>query len=345
MKTKIIGSLLGAAIGDGFGYPTEFMKYGEIIGKWGPKGLRAPIGEIIEITDDTQMAVAVSKAIMSSYEAADIKPIKFEKALRKEFIEWMNSAENNRAPGMTCMRSCENLELGLKWEAATAKNSKGCGANMRVNPVGLLKFKDKSITESQIGQWAQFQSAITHGHAVALAASELTALTTIKIINGVDPNYLVEELIAHCDSQASIYHIDYLGSVWERPGINTPEDYINRGWKDCKEILLKVKEAIKLQDRVSDPCDFTGEGWIAEEAFATALVCFLLYPDDAVETLIRAVNTRGDSDSIACLAGGFAGAKNGIDSFPETWRNRLELKYKIALEQYGAFILNDKKTI
>ncbi len=50
----------------------------------------------------------------------------------------------------------------------------------------------------------------------------------------------------------------------------------------------------------------TGNGWMAEEAFATGLLCFLLFPDQPVQALQRAVVTRGDSDSIACLAGTFA---------------------------------------
>ena len=59
-----------------------------------------------------------------------------------------------------------------------------------------------------------------------------------------------------------------------------------------------------------DPCDLTDEGWIAEEAYATALLCFLKNSNDTKQTLIQSVNTKGDSDSIACIAGSFAGAKN-----------------------------------
>ena len=35
MKEKIEGNIIGAAIGDGFGYPTEFMNLKEIKKKWG----------------------------------------------------------------------------------------------------------------------------------------------------------------------------------------------------------------------------------------------------------------------------------------------------------------------
>ena len=72
MEDQIKGSLIGSAIGDGFGYPTEFLKVNEIKAKWGEKGLTTPIGEIIKVTDDTQMAISVSKALMKSYEQNNI---------------------------------------------------------------------------------------------------------------------------------------------------------------------------------------------------------------------------------------------------------------------------------
>ncbi|MGB1217524.1 MAG: ADP-ribosylglycohydrolase family protein, partial [Saprospiraceae bacterium] len=88
---------------------------------------------------------------------------------------------------------------------------------------------------------------------------------------------------------------------------------------------------IENKDFETDPCLQTGEGWIAEEAFATALLCFLLYPNNAVDCLRRAANTSGDSDSIACIAGAMSGAYLGIDAFPKDWIERIE--YQETLEE------------
>lgn len=338
MNDQIKGSLIGSAIGDGFGYPTEFLKVDQINAKWGKNGLTEPIGKIIKVTDDTQMAIAVAEALMKSYDQNDINKSIFEKELIHEFIIWLNDKENNRAPGMTCLTSCENLEKGLIWQKATAKNSKGCGANMRVTPIGLLKFKNPNFTNEKIAKIAQFQSAITHAHPTALIASELTAITIIKIIEGIKPVYLVDELIKYANNQKGKYYEDWLTNIWERPGIIRQEDFINRGWEDCIAILENVKKATKSSNQFIDPCELTGEGWIAEEAFGTALLCFLLFPDDTVKTLIRAVNTKGDSDSIACLAGSFAGAKNGLKSIPKNWVRRIE--YREKLDKYIHFIEN-----
>lgn len=337
MEDQIKGSLIGSAIGDGFGYPTEFLKVNEIKAKWGEKGLTEPIGEIIKVTDDTQMAISVSKALMKSYELNNINKKKFEEELIKEFILWLNDDENNRAPGMTCLTSCENLERGISWQEATSKNSKGCGANMRVTPIGLLKFKGKGFTNEEIAKLAQFQSVVTHAHPTALIASELTAITIIKIIENVEPINLVNELLEYANNQKNKYHKDWLTNIWERPGIISEADFINRGWNDCIEVLENVKKAQK-KNKLIDPCELTGQGWIAEEAYGTALLCFLWFPNDTVNTLIRAVNTKGDSDSIACIAGSFAGAKNGLKSIPNDWVRRIE--YRKELDEYLKFILN-----
>lgn len=77
-----------------------------------------------------------------------------------------------------------------------------------------------------------------------------------------------------------------------------------------------------------------GEGWIAEEAFASALLCFLLFPDDPVAAIRRAAYSSGDSDSLACLAGAFAGAHHGADAWPADWVERIE--HRDELLEFGA---------
>ena len=45
--------------------------------------------------------------------------------------------------------------------------------------------------------------------------------------------------------------------------------------------------------------------------------------------------TRGDSDSIACLAGALAGAHLGFGAWPETWESGIE--YRLELEKICAY--------
>lgn len=113
-----------------------------------------------------------------------------------------------------------------------------------------------------------------------------------------------------------------------------PEEFIARGWDECLGVLDRLDAAVAAGDRRGDPCLATGAGWIAEEALATGLLCFLLFADDPVAAVRRAATTSGDSDSIACLAGAFAGAAWGLDAWPEDWRRRIE--YRDDLDRLAA---------
>jgi ADP-ribosylglycohydrolase len=218
------------------------------------------------------------------------------------------------------MSACRRLLHGDAWVEATVLNSKGCGANMRVAPVGLLPDTDEA-TRAGI---AQFQAALTHGHPTALAASDLTAYTVTDLIRGGTLAKLPARLRDYARSQRTVYHGNWLGTLWEQSGNISPEEFIARGWDECLKILGRLDSALLHADRDSDPCLATGAGWVAEEAFATGLLCFLLYPDDPVAALRRATVTSGDSDSIACLTGAFAGACYGMAAWPVEWVERIE---------------------
>ena len=121
-----------------------------------------------------------------------------------------------------------------------------------------------------------------------------------------------------------------MGPLWRRSPQPTPAAFIAHGWDECLSVLDRLEDALKVMDREQDPCLFTGEGWVAEEAFATGLLCFLLYPDELREALRRAATTSGDSDSIACLTGAFAGAYHGLAAWSTDWVERIEYLDRLA---------------
>jgi ADP-ribosylglycohydrolase len=318
------GCLFGLALGDALGAATEFLSVEEICDRFGPNGPQEIVGNPARVTDDTQMTLAVGQALVE-VGAANLTVTTLEPVLRRTFIEWLNSPDNNRAPGMTCLQACEYLEAGLPWQQATRPNSKGCGANMRVVPVGLLPTDD--TTRAAI---AQFQAALTHGHPTALTASDLTAAAITYLVKGGEPQKLPTQLRNYVLSQRLVYHGDWLGSLWQRPGIDTPEEFISLGWDECLAVLDSLDAALVNPNRDIDPCLAIGDGWVAEEAFATGLLCFLLFPEEPLAVLRRAALTSGDSDSIACLAGAFAGAYLGMAAWTEDWVNRIEYRDQLA---------------
>jgi ADP-ribosylglycohydrolase len=321
--SRLAGSLFGLAYGDALGKDTEFSSVDQIQRRFGPDG-PSELPEPALVTDDTQMALAVGEGLVevlgTDGTPQPLTPDTLVPVWSRRFVEWAHSPDNNRAPGVTCLRACAGLSEGKDWLEATVAGSKGCGANMRVTPVGLVS----GLSSSTRAGAAQLQAALTHGHPTGLAASELTAHATWWLLDGMAPRDLPGVLRAHAEEQREVYHYAWLGDLWKRGHDDSAETFVARGWADCLAALNRLDAALEVGDRFSDPCDETGEGWIAEEALATALLCFLLFPDDPRAALQRAATTRGDSDSIAALAGAFAGAAYGIDAFPAAWRARIE---------------------
>lgn len=340
-----LGSMFGLAYGDALGKPTEFLSVARIVAAYGPGGPR-DLPASGRVTDDTQMALAVVAALVRAEHggpdpddrvarllgrplppvgASAPDPDELAAALSAEFVSWSRSKDNNRAPGTTCMTACRVRAAGRVWLKATVAGSKGCGANMRATPVGLLHH----WSPQQRAGAAQLQAAITHGHPTALAASDLTAHATWLLLTGAAPVELPGLLTDYIEENATRYHHEWLGPLWAITGASSSAAYIAEGWNQCRDAIDRLRAALAHTQPDRDPCEVTGEGWIAEEALATALLCFLSFPDQPVTALARAATTKGDSDSIAALTGAFAGAHLGIEAFPEDWATRIEYADKL----------------
>ena len=218
-------------------------------------------------TDDTQMTIAVAEALLHAGNR-DLDTLMKEMAIR--FVEWSRSAQNNRAPGGTCMEGCDNLAKGVPWREAGVADSKGCGSSMRVAPIGLFCGEMDKVAEV-----ARASSLLTHGHDAALEGAAAAACMVTLALQGAAPEDIFSEIDRRCSPNSSAF-----SATWKRP----PELV---QYPPC-EVL--VDEAL-------------GEGWVTEEAVASAMYCYWRHPDDYVAAVLTAVNTDGDSDSLAAITG------------------------------------------
>ena len=181
LEDRFQGCFLGLAIGDALGYPTEFLSLPQIQQRYGPGGIQDLTGNPALHSDDTQTSLAVARSLVH---AGQDGVENWMEALVREFVAWLRSPENDRAPGNTTIKGCQRLESGVPWTDSGLLESKSCGAIMRVAPIGLYYHSDPS--ELRLAAWAS--SLVTHAHPTALVSAEVTAFCVSWAVAGLAPS-------------------------------------------------------------------------------------------------------------------------------------------------------------
>ena len=294
---RIAGAVLGAAIGDAMGHPTEFITtVAEIRRKYGPQGVtkfelfRAIDGRrFAPYTDDTQMAEAVLACLLDNPRATLDATMT---DLAQRFVDWADNPQGgHRGPGNACLAGCSALKAGATWSEAGGAKAGGCGSVMRAYPFGLVFADDLTKAEA----WAVAHSKLTHRDPIALAACAAMAVATARALAGDTPAAVVEAAIA-----AAGRHDPGTAAMMAQA-------------RD--EAVGGVGPEVTL-DRL--------QAWAAHEAIAAGVYIFLRHPDDARAAILEGTNTRGDSDTIATIAGALVGARVGVAGLPPDWVAEVE---------------------
>lgn len=326
------GALLGGATGDALGAAVEFMDRTEILGWFGPQGIRDFVkvdGRLGTITDDTQLTLFCAEAVLRTHAAGarrdDLAAHATEQA--RSYLRWLltqGEAQplldlprswllqqpdlfHRRGPGQTCLSSLRAMPaLGVR----AANASKGCGGVMRVAPIGL--FHSHWITASASNDPTIFaaganDAALTHGHVAGHLPAGYLALLMALLVAGVPLDEALDRSRAQLAAAA-----------------------------DHALVLERLDRALALAtQRPLDPDHLAslGLGWFGDEALAIALYCAVGAEQAGadIETAVSfAVTHDGDSDSTGAITGSLLGAIHGEAAIPARWRKELELHDVIA---------------
>lgn len=333
------GCLLGGAIGDALGYPVEFIRGDQIEwkhGKVAPERLDFDGKTPARISDDTQMTLFTAEGLMRARARLDDRGMcSVPSVMASALLRWYETQGGKiasagdrgwlvderglhalRAPGNTCMSALAALAQGggLPSVESPPNDSKGCGAVMRVAPLGLGANSRESAWEL-----ARDQGVITHGH----PSGYLSAAYFAAVIHDLARGASLADAAAGADALLAAA----------------------AGREELVAVLAKARDLATRGQPSMATIESLGGGWTGEEALAIAMLCASTYDPDEPrafeQALWRAAAHSGDSDSTAAITGNLLGARLGVGALPAAWLDVLELREvidRIAVDLHATMI-------
>jgi len=178
---RALGAFLGLATGDALGGPVEFMlpheiraaHKGRLTEMTGGGWLRLKPGQV---TDDTQMALAVGGALVAAG-GWDLRGV------AESFVAWLRSRPID--VGNACRRGIRRYMQDGSLAAPESGEDGGNGALMRQLPVALGTPPDATGSDdAEFARRAVAQARITHGHVFSDEANVALGRMTRLLLSG-----------------------------------------------------------------------------------------------------------------------------------------------------------------
>jgi len=296
VKQRILACLEGIATGDAIGKQTETLSREGVL-RWYPnevRGFEGPPATVIpryvgntkrewrvgETTDDTEATIAVARAILQDGRV-------HHATVGRELLK--------------CTK-CVHPGVASLWEfhqagdpARVARRHDGCGAAIRVAPVGIL-YRSHRLDDLVAG--AREASISTHGGALAIAAAAATAAAVSAAIDGASAIEIIA-LAERAASQAEAERPDSASATFAEAIRRVHDGLRQEGELRPEEIARTYFPASPLT--------------IVPLALALGTVM-----SSAHAAILLATNVGGDSDSVASIAAAILGARHP-DTVNDEW--------------------------
>ncbi len=294
----IRAGIYGHAIGDALGVPVEFESREALAAN--PVVDMRPSDDLPAGTwsDDTSMTLALleSLARLGRIDYADIMD---------NFGRWVNEAaftatgelfDIGRGTRQAVMKHFDGIppvECGGR-----SDNDNGNGSLMRIAPLTLYLYAKQGEALSEDAMAAVHDvSALTHGHARSKMACGIYTLLAVRLLAG---RKIYGAVVSAMEAAKAFYRgreeyapeMETYRRLWEPDFATLPEDAI------------------------------ASSGYVVDTLEA-ALWC-LLNTSDYEACVLKAVNLGEDTDTVAAVAGGLAGAAYGWEAIPRKWLAALQ---------------------
>ena len=290
-QTKAV--MIGHAIGDALGVPVEFCDREELIDNpvidmRGYGTYPVPAGSW---SDDTSMSVAALDSLANG--TLNLNEI------MDNFVEWVEEGKYTPTGtsfdiGRTCLQAIRTYLISNNTSECgqVGEYSNGNGSLMRIHPFALFAIA-KGMTLGKSLDIVREGSVLTHAHLRSIYGCGIYSMVLWDILRGADKSQIPSAI----ENAAVLFDGMY------------PEESDHYEWAFYKKLATKTEDEI------------SGSGYVVNTLEA-ALWC-LLTTNSYKECVLKAVNLGEDTDTVAAIAGGLAGALYGYDSIPQEWKDIL----------------------
>lgn len=310
---RALGALLGLAVGDALGMPTQLLPRAVVVERYGPvlEGFAAapadhPVAAGLPagtVTDDTEQAVLLGRALVDG--GGSIDPTE----LARRLVTWEDGVRARGSLdllGPSTRRALAALLSGADPDDAGRFGDTN-GAAMRIAPVGVATPIPADGDVHALVDAVVAASRLTHNTSVALAGAGAVAAAVSAGVDGADVPTATDAAVAAATIGAG------------------------RGrWVAAADVAARIRWAVtQVAGRTdAEACDLVfrlvGTSLATQESVPAAFALLSLHPDDPWRTCRLAASVGGDCDTIAAMAGAVAGACTGAGAFPAEARRTVE---------------------
>lgn len=330
-KDRILGGLLGAAIGDSMGAATEFMTIDQIKEWFGGR-----VTTYVDLPDHMFLKGTVKGMVTDDFSFGHYTALPMIEKKQKMcdavaiegLLNWNSDPLYSQCAGPTTritIARLRGIDIPLPPARLCMNQKVTNGGGMKAGIVGLFNPGDVDAAIED----ALTMCRVTHDTTLALSAGCAIAAATAKAFEeGV--SYL--ELI-----QAGIYGAERGFARAVELGAKPAA-----GCNIAKKIALAAELGLRHQGDFDGAmrriADIIGCGLYAYESIPAAFGFIAACKGHALDTIYMAVNCGDDTDTVACMAGYIVGAFNGADAYPEAHLKLINSANGYDLEKMAADI-------